>query len=395
METIEKSIAIIGIGNCGSQVAALAEKKYPELFDTVYINSSDADLAMCPSENSLKFKIGEKSEVEGSGKNRMKMKEYLMADINKITGSEEFQDIIIEKKYCFVVTSAAGGTGSGAAPVMLELLRQVFPDTNFILVAVLPQIGASLMEQGNTLEFLNELYGILGEQTTYMIYDNETVSELPPTIALESVNSSIVEDIRVLSGVDNLPTPYESIDAADMESIISTPGRLMVVRLRKGLTEKFMEDNKLDDMIIKAIKQSHHAETDRNKRVVRWGIITYFTKAVNSLYTGTLDGLLGFIGTPYERFNHNAINNGREDMNYMHIIASGMSPVNDRTQKVVDRIDELKAALASDDTSKFILSGDGASYNELLSRRKEGKRAASGKEVDPSAIFKKFMSKDQ
>lgn len=388
---MDKKIVVIGVGNCGSQVAFLAETKYPELFDTVYINSSDADLSMVKSDNNLKFKIGQPSEVEGSGKNRERMKEFLMADINKILVNEDLQNTVVSKKYCFIVTSAAGGTGSGSGPVLMEIMRQMFPDTNFILVGVLPQIGASLMEQGNALEFLTELYDVLGDKTTYMMYDNESTADLPPTKALEVVNDNIVEDLKAISGIDNYPTPYESIDEADMESICTTPGRLLVVRLTKGLTEKSMEDNNLDDMIIKAIKQSAHTETDRNKRVVRWGVITNFTEPVNKLYTGSLEGLREFIGTPVERFNHNAINSQNESLNFMTVIASGLSPVNDRVKRITDRIEELKAALAGDESSRYILSGDGASYDDLMKRRKAEKKANQPGEIDANAIFKKFM----
>lgn len=389
---MNKQAAIIGIGNCGSQVAYLAERTYPELFDTVYVNSSSADLAMVKTEHdNLKFKIADRDEIEGSGKNRTKMKEYLMADINTILADSNLQECIVEKKYCFVVTSAAGGTGSGAAPVLMEIMRQLFPDTNFILIGVLPQLNASLMEQGNALEFLNELYDVLGSDTTYMIYDNEATSDLPPTRALEEVNKNIVEDLKVLTGVDNYPTPYESIDEADMESIITTPGRLLVVRISKQLTEKAMEDNKLDDIIIKAIKKSAHTETDRNKKVVRWGIITYFTDQVNRLYSPELEGLNDFIGTPVERFNHNAINDGSEALNFLYMIASGLSPINDRVKKITDRIDELKAALAKDESSKYILSGEGASYDVMAERKKADKKARQQSEINPSEIFKKFM----
>jgi cell division GTPase FtsZ len=387
----DKKVAIIGVGNCGSQVAYLAEKKYGDLIDCVYINTSDADLAMVNTDNSIKFKVGEKDEVEGSGKNRLKMKEYFRKDIPNILSQEQFTDMMNDKKYVFIVTSSAGGTGSGAGPVLLDILRHGFIDTHFILIGVLPQLDASLMEQGNTIEFLNELYEDLGDKTTYMIYDNETTADRSPTEALEIVNENIVEDIRVLTGIDNFATPYESIDEADMESIITTPGRLLVVRLKKGITEKVMEDTCLDDMIIKAIKQSCHTETDRNKKVVRWGIITYFTDTVNRLYSSKLEHLRDFIGTPIERFNHNAINIGYENLNFLYMIASGMSPINDRVKKITDRIDELKAALAKDDASRYILSGEGVSYDVLEARRKEERQIYMDENIKPDDLFKKFM----
>jgi cell division GTPase FtsZ len=388
---MNKEIVLVGLGNAGGQVANRCEIKYPEIFDCVYINSSEADLAMVKTEDGLKFKIGDKAEIEGSGKNRAKMKEYLCNDISNILGDTKLQKLISNKKYCFVISSTAGGTGSGAAPVMMELLREMFPDTNFILVAILPTLGASLMEQGNALEFLTELYDVLGSNTTYMIYDNETAADLPPTKALSVVNECIVEDLRVLSGIDNYATPYESIDAADMESIITTPGRLIVVRINSDLTEKNMEDANLDQMIVKAMKRSSHAETDRNKKVVRWGIITFFTEEVNKLYNPTMNGVVEFIGTPIERFNHNAINTGKESSNFLYMIASGLSPINDRVNRITQRIDQLKAALAEDDANKYILAGEGASYSTLMDRKKADRRNNQAEAVDPQAIFKKFM----
>lgn len=385
-----KKIALVGVGNCGSQICDLAERKYSDLFDAIYINSSDSDLAMVSNPHALKFKIGEKSEIEGSGKNRAKMKQYLKEDISSILTNQQLQDTISTKKYVFICTSAAGGTGSGATPVLMELLSQIFPDTNFILVCVLPQLSASLMEQGNALEFLNEMYDLLGN-ITYMMYDNETTSNLPATKALEVVNENIVEDIRILTGIDNYPTPYESIDEADMESIITTPGRLLVTRITSGLTEKTMEDSNLDEIIIKSIKRSANAETDRNKRVVRWGVITYFTDEVNSLYRATLEGLVNFLGTPVERFNHNAINPNSEDLNFLYLIASGLSPINDRVKKITERIDKLKAALASDKTNQYILAGEGASYSTMEERKKADKKARQASSVDANAIFSKFM----
>lgn len=394
MEGIEnKKAVVIGVGNCGSQVANLAGQKYPELFDSVYINTSESDLSMVTSNEGLKFKIGDKKDVEGSGKNRAKMKEFLQKDIERILGDEPLQELVKNKRYAFIVVSAAGGTGSGAGPILMEIMQQLFPDVNFILVGVLPQIGASLMEQGNTLEFLTELYDVLSDQTTYMIYDNESTAELPPTKALEVVNENIVEDMRILTGIDNYPTPYESIDEADMESILTTPGRILVVRITKNLTEKSMEDNSLSDMIVKSIKQSCHAETDRNKKVVRWGIITYFSNRVNSLYDPELTGLQDFIGTPIERFNHNAINeSGKESLNFMYLVASGLSPINDRVKRVTDRIEELKAALASDDSSKYILSGDSTSYEALSARREAERHSRITEEINTNDIFKKFMN---
>lgn len=392
---VTKKIAIIGVGNCGSQVASLAEKKYPTIFDSVYINTSDTDLAMVSSEGKLKFKVGSTKDVEGSGKNREKMKEYLTDDLNRILGDKSLQECIVDKKYVFIVASMAGGTGSGAAPVLIELFRQLFPDVNFVLVGVLPKYESSLAEHANAIEFLNELYDILGEDTTYMIYDNETTSDIPsPTVCLEMVNENIVEDLRIISGIDNYPTQYESIDEADMESIVSTPGRLIVARINKNLTEKSMEDSKLDEMLIKSIKQSCHAETDRNKKVVRWGVITYFTDEVNRLYNSKLEGLRDFLGTPVERFNHNALNNGNENMNFIYLVAAGLSPINDRVKKTTELMETLKSSLPTGE-NKYILSGENTSYSVIEDAKKAYRRSKAPEQINTNDILAKFKKKDK
>lgn len=388
---MKKDIVLVGLGNAGSQVTLLAEKKYPNLFDTIYVNTSSSDLSMVDSETGLKFKIGDEDEIEGSGKNRSRMKEHLLKNINNMLGDQKLQDMISEKKYCYIISSAAGGTGSGSAPVLTNLFSEMFPDTNFILITILPQLKASLMEQGNALEFLNELYDVLDKDTTYMVYDNETVKDLPPTQGLQVVNENIVEDLRILSGIDNFSTPFESIDPADMETIITTPGRLLVTRVNTGLNEKNMEDVLLDDIIIKNIKKSNHCETDRNHRVVRFGLISYFTQKVNALYSPDLNKLTEFIGTPIERFNHNAINEQNEELNFLYMIASGLSPINDRVNKITQRIDELKKALATDESNKYILAGDGSSYDVLEMRKKMDKESKQPEKVVPADIFSKFM----
>ena len=384
-----KQIALIGIGNCGSQAVALAEEKYPELFDCVYINTSESDLGMVNSE-SLKIKIGENDEVYGSGKNRNKMKAFLREDIKKVLTNEDLIECIRDKKYVFIISSCAGGTGSGASPAMFEMLRTRFVDPQFVLVGVLPKLQDSMSDQGNSLEYLNELYETLGNDTTYMIYDNDTVSHMSPTRALEVVNENIIEDIRIITGIDNFPTKYESIDSADMESLIRTPGRLIVARIKTGLSETEMEENQFDEKLIKAIKSSAHAETDRNKRVVRWGIITHLTEQVNALYDPKLEKLVEFIGTPQERFNHNSVHEAPESQNFIYLIAAGLSPINDRAKKMSDRVRELKEALAKDDTNTYRLSDDSA-VNDALEIRNNTNERMTLEKFNPESIMDKFM----
>lgn len=381
-----KNMAIIGVGNCGGQVANLAEQKYDSIFDCIYINTSSDDLAMIKTQNSdLVYKIGGENDVEGSGKNRKKMKEYLRASFKEVLGDTRFRECIKCMKYVFIVGSTAGGTGSGSMLIITAMMRANYPAIHFIPVAVLPSDEASLGELGNTKEFLRDLYDVLGPSTSYMMYDNSQVDRngISTVEVKKRVNENIVEDLRVLSCVDNYPTPYDSIDPADMEVIITTPGRILVARINKHLTEKAMEDNNIDDMLIKAIKHSCHAETDRNKRVVRWGIITYFTEPVMKLFTSQLDGLAAFLGTPVERFDHNAVNDKSDDLNFIYLIASGLPPINDRASDINSRIEALIQALPSDE-DRYIFSGEDVSYDAIEKRKAAVRQAKIDDQNIPS-----------
>ena len=394
MEAGTKKIALIGIGNCGNQIAYLGEKKYPELFHTVYINTSEADLnQVAISGECMKYKIGDDEYVEGSGKNRNKAKNYLRGDIKKIVEDQKFNDTIFDMTYVFVIVSAAGGSGSGTGPVMTSILKQSFPDSNIILVGVLPNLkNSSMLELCNAMEFLDEMYTKLGPDQTYMLYDNDSVAGMPVTVGLTTVNDAIIEDIRVFSGVDCYSTPYESIDDGDMETIITTPGRTMVMRITDNLTVKNIEDGNLDNMMIQAIKNSTNAEIDRTKKVVRWGLITYFTEEVNSLYSPSLPKLEAFIGTPTERFNHNAVNNGSDKLNFMHMIAAGLPPINDRISKYKERIEDLKSAMSTNGTG-YIMQDDDFVKKTMGELRKDDTNDAAGEDekVKIEDIFGQFM----
>ena len=386
----KKKVTIIGIGNAGGQVAYLAEQRYPDLMNVVYINTSEADLAMVGK--SLKFKIGMPDEVEGTGRDRLKMKTLLKKYFLNVIQDKNFNDIMVDAEKVFVVASTGGGTGSGGAPVIMEMLRSYYLDAEFILVGILPPVHETEGILGNTAQFLNELYA-MPEPVTYMIYDNDIASEsLPPIEVLEIVNNAIVEDIKIFTEVDNRETPYDSIDSADMEKIISTPGRLLVVRLNKNLTEKALEDVQIDDVIIKAIKQSFHAETDRNvindSHEMRWGIVLYFSPEVMKLYTSKLEKVADFIGMPDEIFNHHAINNSDGDQaNFFYLIVAGLTPINDRIQKIEDRVLELKRKSEGGSSVEAKTLG----YDFLTRKKRDEKREKATKNIDFEQILNRYM----
>ena len=392
-------IGIIGLGNCGGQIAFTAESKYPELFKCMYMNTSKDDLNKIGG-NSLKFKIGDSDNeaddiVEGTGRNRKLMRNYLKKYLGPILGNDDFTSFFMGKNYVFIIASAAGGTGSGSCTPLMEILQEYFPNIHFILVTTLPPLTSSSREQKNAMALLKDIYTKMSTEITYMVYDNGSITGRSPNETFGEINDQIIEDLRILTGIDNHKSKFDSIDETDLKVILTTPGRLLISRLSE-VTEKKMEDSTLDESILKAIKKSCHTETNRDRKVLRWGIITHLTKEADSLYVNEFPKLEGFLGTPIERFNHHAINNmDDEKLNFVHFIASGLSPINDRSDKIATRIHELTEAAKSNKAASFKYADDSDDRvdtdDDQLPKSLDGSPTASNDKFNPSEILKKFM----
>lgn len=370
---------VIGIGNAGSQVAVLAAQNN---IKSVVINSSENDLAVIP-ESVHKFLVG---DSRGAGKNRDAAKGFLKSSITSILNKEDFMEFMDGNDVTFVISSTGGGTGSGIAPIMTEILSQAFPDTFVILVGILPTLNEAYSTQVNTVAFVKELYEKINKPT-YMLYDNEKMSSEPSHIMMESINQSIIEDILVLVGKYNYATKYSSIDEKDMSMIISTPGRLVVSRL-VNFKEKDLDQSGIDSRVEDILKSNTHAELQRDKVIKRSGVIANLNESIASKFDDHMTTLQKFVGVPVEEFTHISINMEKSLPNNVFFIGSGLSPVFDRLTKINERIEEIDALQNdSENISDALSSVDMDKANEKKDYRQKKDNDAP---LALSDIFKNF-----
>lgn len=333
------NVGVIGVGNCGNQVAVLAAKELG--CDVIAINSSKNDLNTLP--DSIPYiLIGDE---RGAGKNRGDAKKFLKESIMDMVQDEQFQTFMKGKDIVYIVSSTGGGTGSGISPLLSSIIRSSFRDEEgkektVILVGVLPKIGEAYATQTNTLEYLTELYKTLDDQT-YMLYDNETLSKEPSYIMMQKINSSIVDDIKVMRGDYNIPTPYASIDEKDMKMILETPGRICISSVR-DLKEKDLDEVDIEDLLVTQLKTNTHCELQRDKVVNRTGIISNLSENLNNIFDTNIPKVQEFIGVPIEDFEHVAVNPDRKLENNVFLIMAGLTNINDRINKISDRIEEIQ-----------------------------------------------------
>lgn len=379
------NVGVIGLGNTGNQIAALAaeELKIPAMA----INSSEKDLETIANKIPKILISDTEGSSKGAGKNRALAKTYLKDSILSIISKEDVQKFISELNVLFLVSSTGGGTGSGTALLMANILSSMFVDTHVIVVGILPVMSEALSAHVNSLEYLNELYSNL-ENQTYMLYDNDSLYNIPSYKMMDTINREVVKDIDVLRCTFNYTTKYDSIDEQDMKRLISFPGRIMVTRL-EDLKERDLDKSSIEDLLISKIKNTNHVELQRDRKVTATGIIVNLSEQVFSDFDNHIPAVREFIGDPDHDFNHLAINDDRKMPNNVFLIMSGMSQVNDRIQKISDRIEEIEQKQKIREEESQL---DTLGINELSQKisAKDAKKTVDVEQVDLSNIFSKF-----
>lgn len=379
------TVGVIGLGNTGNQIAALAaeELKIPAMA----INSSEKDLETIANKIPKILISDTEGSSKGAGKNRSLAKTYLKDSILSIISKEEVQSFISDLNVLFLVSSTGGGTGSGTALLMANIISSMFVDTHVIVVGILPVMSEALSAHVNSLEYLNELYGNL-ENQTYMLYDNDSLYNIPSYKMMDTINREVVRDIDVLRCTYNYTTKYDSIDEQDMKRLISFPGRIMVTRL-EDLKERDLDKSSIEDLLISKIKNTNHVELQRDRKVTATGIIVNLSEQVFNDFDNHIPAVREFIGDPDHDFNHLAINEDRKMPNNVFLIMSGMSQVNDRIQKISDRIEEIEEKQKIREEESQL---DTLGITELSQKisSKDAKKTLDTDKVDLANIFSKF-----
>lgn len=380
------NVGVIGIGNCGNQVARLAFKEAQcEVFA---INTSEKDLATL-EDGIPKRCIG---DLQGSGKNREDAKAFLKDSIMEIIRDEEFINFMKTKEVVLVVSSMGGGTGSGAAPIMSSIIREAFKakdgsDMITILTGVMPKLAEGKSTQENAESYIYELYEKL-DAPTYMIFDNNNFAKESATKVLELVNAEIVDAIKVMQCRYNAATPYDSIDEKDMKMLLSSPGRIFITTLL-DLKEKDVDERDIEDLLIERIKKSAHTELQRDGIVLRTGLITNLSPKLNERLDTHIRKVIDFVGEPSEEFLHIAVNAEKTLQNNVALILTGLSKITDRVDKLIDRIDEIDRKNAELEESELGITEE--AIEKIKERR--GRRTVadtSENKADIESIFAKF-----
>lgn len=338
-------IGFLGIGQAGSNICETAELSE---YRTAIINTSPEDLDSIKLVSN-KLLLGKNG---GAGKDRRISKADFKKNYNDVIKfvSDKFSDKDIEIVY--VVFSTGGGTGSGLGPIVIDILKNFYPQKKFGAVAILPALNESMVAQVNSIECLKELLQL---KVPTFIIDNDKYSQYNKGYSkkdlYDTINEEFIDDLNLILNTERKSSKYGNIDNKDIMKILTTPGAIEI-----GVSD--LSNNKdipFAKKVIQSFDQSVYARMELDGIVKKLGYI-FETKA-DTTKDIKFDELYTDIGTPLEVFEGYYLSE-KEKNESVIVIASGLSFPEGRMKLTTDKISNSKDSLKDEKTYDVLNSTD-------------------------------------
>lgn len=263
-------IGVLGLGAAGGNIADEAKKKG---FEAIAINYSQSDL------DSLEH-IDEKLKLvgsEGVGKNRNVAIQLMGKNWESAVEfvRENFSMPSIE--IIFVAFSTGGGSGSGMAPVLLDILMNEFPEKIFVAVPILPDKTEVITNQINSVRTVEELSKL---DLCVMPIDNEQVKKSNLKVGKRKIyqetNKTFVNLLNTIVDYTGKHSKDGVIDRKDLRTIWNTNGVCIIsfCDVTKSSADKSTNvmDVNVADIIHESWEDNIFAPLESD-RIVRAGVI--------------------------------------------------------------------------------------------------------------------------
>lgn len=164
-QLMRKKIAFVAVGQAAGNIGRLLEQKG---YAVIYVNTSQEDLDTLEKAK-FKYHI---PQGEGCNKDRRKAKQLMIDDFDNIAAEIESK---VKSEMIFVIFASGGGTGSGAGPMLIDLL--IDEGKTVGAITVIPAQSESVKSHINAYECFSELTGISGTGACFII-DNDNGDKL-------------------------------------------------------------------------------------------------------------------------------------------------------------------------------------------------------------------------
>jgi cell division GTPase FtsZ len=211
-------LGIVGIGAAGNNISDEFAKRGVQ---SIAINFSARDLEALEYVEEKLVLVGS----EGVGKVRESATKLMENNWESAVEFVKKHMSMPSIEVIFVTFSTGGGSGSGASPLLIEMLQSEMPDKTFVSCPILPDLSEVMISQMNTLSTLEELSD-LGIYT--LPIDNEKTKEkygmLPKNKLYRITNESFVELILKVTSYTEKHSKHGVLDRKDLLQIFKTNG---------------------------------------------------------------------------------------------------------------------------------------------------------------------------
>ena len=262
---MRKKISFVAVGQAAGNIGRLFEQKG---YAVIYVNTSQEDLDTL-EEAKFKYHI---PQGEGCNKDRRKAKQLVIDDFDNIAAEIESK---VKSEMIFVIFASGGGTGSGAGPMLIDLL--IDEGKTVGAVTIIPAGDESIKSHINSYECFAELTKISGTGSCFII-DNGNGDKL-------ELNSVFADS---LASFLEIPEKHKSvkgnIDKAEIMETLKAHGVSVVIR-SKGRESAD---------VIQAVKKSALAPLESDRAV----------KYITASFAGNVQmaDLEKAFGTPIDNF---------------------------------------------------------------------------------------------
>lgn len=362
-------IGFIGLGAAGGNIADEAKKQG---FPALAINYSQKDLdSLEYVEDKLKL-IGS----EGVGKNREEAIRLMEKNWESaVSFSKEFfsSPVLEVVVVCF---STGGGSGSGMAPILIEILMSEMPEKTFVAAPILPDLSEVMVNQLNCLQTSEELSRL---NVCVFPIDNEQIRRKSPhagknTIYKES-NEAFVTSIKRIYEYTDKQSKNGVLDRKDLRTILGTRGvavltEVDIAEIKEG--QRDLTEKGIACAIQDSWKDSIFPPIDY-KRIIRAGFI----------FDGQ-EALMGFInfqkifeeftsGMPLDLFEGYY----NEETGKIYSLLTGLSWYTDRLESIESIIEEKQGAAEGLFQEESVYKSKIGNFTAKIRRKEPARRSVT------------------
>ena len=217
MNELINEIGFIAVGQAGGNLGNQFESKGHTI---LYINTSRKDLDTL-SDAKNKFQI---PGADGAAQDRNNAQDSVIDNWDTLNIRI---DEVIKEKIIFVIFSAAGGTGSGASPMLMERMIQDNPGRRIGAIAILPGVNEPPQAQANAWSCLQELKK-LDDTGPIFIVDNNTRKDK------FTLNDEFVELFESFLRLPEIADKRGVTDSADLKRALDCCGCAVLAKLQQN-----------------------------------------------------------------------------------------------------------------------------------------------------------------